>query len=105
MNVLTELWLGFAPGEYSATRLLGPDRIAEGAASLERAGLVADGQLTDAGRTCRLGLEDDTDRSQRHLVELLGDHLDDVIAGADAVSTRIVDARSFPTDPRKRAAG
>jgi len=105
VNVLTELWLGFAPGEYSATRMLGPDLVGDGLAELERAGLVADGALTDAGRTCRDELERDTDRSQHHLVEALGDQLDPVVARAEAISAAIVAARSFPTDPRKRAAG
>ena len=105
VNVLTELWLGFGVGEYSATRLLGPDRLAEGVASLERAGLMADGALTDAGRTCRDGLEDDTDRSQRQLVEALGAELDAVVEGAGAIADAIIAARSFPSDPRKRAAG
>jgi hypothetical protein len=105
VNVLTELWLGFGPGEYSATRLIGPDRVAEGVASLERAGLVADGALTPAGRACRDALELDTDRSQRQLIDAIGDQLEPIVAGAEAVSSRLVAARSFPSDPRKRAAG
>jgi hypothetical protein len=105
VNVLTELWLGFAVGEYTATRLLGPDAVAAGVASLERSGLVADGALTDAGRVVRERLEDDTDRSQRALVEALGDQLEPIVAGTDAISAALVAARSFPSDPRKRAAG
>jgi len=105
VNVLTELWLGFGVGEYSATRLIGPDRLAEGVATLERAGLVGGGALTDTGRTCRDALELDTDRSQHHLVEALGEQLDPIVAGAEAVSAALLAARSFPTDPRKRAAG
>jgi hypothetical protein len=104
-NVLTELWLGFRVGEYTGTRGFGPDQVGAAVAALEGEGLVADGQLTSAGRARRDAIEEATDRSQADLVTALGDRLDPIIEAADAVSTAIVGARQFPTDPRKRAAG
>ncbi len=105
VNVLTELWLGFEVGEYSATRGLGPDQLAVAVATLEEQGLVADGALTDAGRSVRDELEAATDRSQRQLIDELGPTIEPIIERADAISADLVRARSFPTDPRKRAAG
>jgi hypothetical protein len=46
-----------------------------------------------------------TDSSQDTLVEALGERLDEVVAGAAIVSAALLAARSFPHDPRKRAAG
>ncbi|MGZ4706618.1 MAG: SCO6745 family protein [Acidimicrobiales bacterium] len=105
VNVLTELWLGFGVGEYSATRGLGGDRLAATVASLEGQGLVTDGALTSAGRALRDELEAATDRSQRSLISALGDDLEPIVLATDAVSASIVAAQAFPSDPRKRAAG
>ena len=104
-NVLTERWLGFGFGEYSATRGFGPDVLAAAAARLEAKGWMAGNDLTDAGRRARADIEASTDASQIGLVTALGSALDSVVAGADAISQRLVEARSFPADPRKRAAG
>jgi hypothetical protein len=104
-NVLTELWLGFGLGEYSSTRGFGPDAIAAAVGALERRGWLSDGQLTDVGRVVRSGIEAATDVSQQRLVEACGGDLDAIVAAAAAVSDRLVEARSFPADPRKRAGG
>jgi len=105
INVLTELWLGFGVGEYSATRGLGADQLASVTARLEAQGLMADGALTPAGRALRDDIESATDRSQQQLIDALGDTVEPIIERADAISAQLVAARSFPTDPRKRAAG
>jgi len=105
INVLTELWLGFGVGEYSFTRGLGPEQLTAAVTSLETQGLMADGTLTAAGTDWRTELELTTDRSQQHLVAALGTELEGVIAGAATISDRLVTERSFPSDPRKRAAG
>ena len=104
-NILTELWLGFAIGEYSGTRGFGPDRIAAGVAGLEARGWVANGALTDAGRTVRDRIEAVTDTSEVALVDTLGDEIETIIANAEAIAERVMLARAFPHDPRKRAAG
>ena len=104
-NVLTELWLGFGLGEYSGTRGFGPDALAGASADLERRGWLSDGQLTDDGRAARRAIEAATDASQQHLVDACGTDLDVIVDGAEVISTRLIEARCFPADPRKRAGG
>jgi hypothetical protein len=104
-NVLTERWLGFDLGEYSGTRGFSPDAIAVAVAELEQRGWLSDGDVTEVGRTARSNIEAATDASQLRLVEACGADLAAIVAGAAAISTRLVDTHSFPADPRKRAGG
>ncbi len=104
-NVLTELWLGFDLGEYSGTRGFGPDALAAAVADLERRGWLSDGQLTGAGRMARSSIEASTDVSQQRLVDACATDLDVIVVGADVISTRLIEARCVPADPRKRAGG
>jgi hypothetical protein len=104
-NVVTELWLGFALGEYSGTRGFGPDELAAAVADLEARGWLLGGALTTDGREARLAIEAATDAGERRLVDAYGPALDDATAAAEAISGRLIDARSFPADPRKRAGG
>jgi len=105
MNVLTELWLGYPPGEYSATRGFSPDRIEASVAGLRQRGWLGDDGLTAAGRSARDAIEAATDRSQDALILALGDSIDTVITAASAIGSAVVAARAAPADPRKRAAG
>lgn len=105
LNVWTELWLGYGLGEYSGTRGLDELRLSNATAGLERRGWLTDGALTVAGRSARDELEAVTDATQQSLVDSLGEALDTLIDAAQTISARIVDAKAFPTDPRKRAAG
>jgi hypothetical protein len=105
LNVLTELWLGWRLGEYSATRGFSPERIDAAAATLTERGFVSDGGLTDAGRHARDALEHATDASQALLLAALGGRVDDLVDRAALVSERLIAAHAFPPDPRKRAAG
>jgi len=104
-NVLTELWLGFGLGEYSGTRGFDPDALAGAAAGLERRGWLSGDRLTDTGREARVAIEASTDAGEQRLVDTCGPSLDDLITGAAAISARLIAARSFPADPRKRAGG
>jgi hypothetical protein len=104
-NVLTERWLGFALGEYSATRGFGPEALADGVRRLERRGWMRGDEITDSGRDARAVIEASTDAGQGALVEACGGNLADIISRAADVSTRLVEARAFPADPRKRAGG
>ena len=104
-NVLTELWLGFGLGEYSGTRGFGPDALAGAAASLERRGWLEGDRLTDTGREARVAIEASTDAGEQRLIDSYGPSIDDLIAGAAEISARLIAARSFPADPRKRAGG
>jgi hypothetical protein len=106
MNVLTEVWLGYAVGEYSVTRGLAAGDVARAVAALVGRGwLDAEGAMTPAGRAARDEIEASTDRSQEALLAALGDDIDAVIAIADDLSARILGAQAAPADPRKRAAG
>ncbi len=104
-NVLTERWLGFGLGEYSATRGFGPPQLGAAVANLQARGWMDGDDLTDRGRAARVRIEDVTDASQEALIEGCGAGLDGIIAKAGDISTRLVAARAFPADPRKRAGG
>lgn len=104
-NVLTERWLGFGLGEYSATRGFGPPQLGAAVANLQARGWLDGDDLTDRGRAARVRIEEVTDASQEALIEGCGAGLDGIIAKAGDISTRLVAARAFPADPRKRAGG
>ena len=104
-NILTELWLGYDLGEYSGTRGFNPAQLATAMAGLDQRGWTSGGMLTAAGSAARLELEAVTDASQQQLVTLLGPGIDAIINSAAEISAQIIAARSFPVDPRKRAAG
>ncbi len=104
-NVLTERWLGFGLGEYSATRGFGPSELGVAVANLQARGWMDGDDLTDRGRAARVRIEEVTDAGQEALIEACGAGLDDIIARAADISNRLVAARAFPADPRKRAGG
>lgn len=104
-NLMTELWTGYAAGEYTATRGFDEKRIADALGGLQARGWVADGRLTQVGRAVRDAVEDATDRTQDPLMARLGDRVEDLIAQSERLSALLVTAASAPTDPRKRAAG
>jgi hypothetical protein len=106
MNVLTERWLDFPLGEYSATRGFPTARLDQAAASLRRRGWLDAGHaLTPDGRTAREAIERATDTSQAGFIAALDDDLDAVITSAASVATAVLDAHAAPADARKRAAG
>jgi hypothetical protein len=105
MGVLTETWVGYPVGEYSGTRAWPPDVQAAAVARLEADGMVADGALTDRGRSFRDGIEAATDAAQAELIEALGGRLGALTEELDGWSKLCVEAGAFPPDIRKRAAG
>lgn len=105
MNVLTELWLDYDLGEYSASRAWSEARTAAALDELRRAGLLDGDRLTEAGRARRQAVEDRTDALCAGVVASLGDRLDEITTSLDRWSAACVAARSFPPDPRKRAGG
>ena len=106
MNVLTEVFLGFPLGTYSATRGFAPEQLATAAATLRSRGwLGKDNALTPTGERARNELEAATDRSQTAVIERLGDQLESVVARATTVGVAVISANAAPADPRKRAAG
>jgi hypothetical protein len=65
MNVLTETWLGYPLGEYSATRGFSPEQLASAESRLkDRGWMAADSTMTEAGRQARIAIEEATDLSQ-----------------------------------------
>jgi hypothetical protein len=106
LNVLTELWLGYAVGEYSSTRGLGADTLASAVSRLRDRGWIdATGDLTNDGRGARLEIEATTDGGQQQLIGADGKDLDRAIGLADRVSAGALRSAAAPADPRKRAAG
>ncbi len=103
--MLTERWLGFGLGEYSATRGFGAEALAAGVSRLQARGWMEGDELTDSGRAARAAIEASTDAGQQALVEACGDDLEEVIARAADISSRLIEARACPADPRKRAGG
>lgn len=105
MGILGEVWLGYAVGEYSGTRAWPQETHDAAAARLAADGLIADGTITARGREVRDGIEAATDAAQADLVAAVGDELDAVVTALDTWSAACIEARTFPGDPRKRAAG
>ncbi len=107
LNVLTELWLGFAVGEYSGTRGMSADAQAAAVGAISRGvdGWRTADSPTPAGRRAT-ALEAATDVSQQALVDALGPSIEGIIErGRGDLRMRSSPPSSFPTDPRKRAGG
>lgn len=105
MNVLTELYVGMPLGSYSSSR--GWDEVAlqQAAARLRDRGLMDQESLTDDGRSFRVDIEAQTDTMQQSIIDAIGNGLDDLVSVAGDWSQRCIDARSFPPNVFKRAAG
>jgi hypothetical protein len=105
MNVLTELWIGYPPGEYASTRRHPPEAIDAAMTTLAARGWLDGSALSAAGRDARDGIEGATDAAQDRLLENLGDDTERVIQAASAMADEVIAAGAFTDDPRKRAAG
>ncbi len=105
MNILTELWVGYPLGGYSASRRWSPARTNTALEGLRRDGLLDGDELSELGRTRRDQLEAATDVAQASMIEALGDALADTLEALERCSVACIDAGSFPADLRKRDAG
>lgn len=105
MNILTELWVGWPLGSFSATRAWGPERTERALARLRADGLIDGDGLTEAGRTTRQAIEDRTDALEQAVVDAIGPELPEVIARLNAWGAQVTASGNFPPDLRKRAAG
>ncbi len=105
MNVFTELWNGMQLGSYTSTHGWHEEQITQAVASLQARGWLADGALTEEGRTVRNELEAATDAAQWPVVHALGSSLDDVAAQLPVWGDACVAAGVFPADVLKRACG
>lgn len=104
-NLLTELWVGYQPLTYSATRAWSPEAMAAAQAALRDRGLLDGDQLSAAGRSLREQVETATDGAVAPVVDALGDRLDDVVERCTAWGSAVVERGWFPPDAYKRAAG
>ncbi|MEO1061803.1 MAG: hypothetical protein AAFZ07_10320 [Actinomycetota bacterium] len=105
MNLLTELWVGFPLGTYSATRGWSAEELSATAEDLREIGLLDGDQLSDEGRILRNDIEAATDELELPIVEALGTDDETIVGRLDAWSQRCIEAKAFPPDPFKRAAG
>ncbi len=103
--MLTELWVGMPLLSYAATRAWPPEAMQAAVQGLELRGWVADGGLTDEGRTARTEIEARTDAQEQSVVDALGERLEQVCAQLDDWGARCVQTGGFPADVLKRAAG
>ena len=104
-NLLTELWVGYAPLAYAATRAWSPQAMADAQQRLRDRGLLDGDRLSDAGRALRTQVEHATDTAMEPVVATLGDRLPDVVARCDTWGAALVERGWFPPDAAKRAAG
>ena len=105
MNVLTELWIGYEPGEYSSTRRHSLESVEVALGAFAERGWWDGDALTAEGRSARDAIEAATDASQRQLVEHLGSDIDRLTLVAAEMAETVVAAGAFTADQRKRAAG
>jgi hypothetical protein len=105
MNMLTELWVGWPLGTFSATRAWGPERTEQALTRLRGEGLIDGDELTEAGRSARQAIEDRTDALEQAVVDAIGPELLDVIAQLNAWGAKVTESGNFPPDPREHAAG
>lgn len=105
MNILTGLYCGYPLLAYVATR--GWSDAEQGAAvdRLRSRGLIDGDELSAAGLTLRVGLEEQTDAMQRSVIDAIGPDLDAHVKQLDTWSNALVAAGGAPPDPAKRAAG
>ena len=104
-NLLTEMVVGWEPLAYTASRGWSEEAMSAGMSRLVSRGLVADGELTDAGRALREDVEDRTDASVARVVEAIGDDLDETVDAVTGWGDAVVERGWFPPDPYKRASG
>ena len=105
MNVLTELWIGYPPGEYSSTRRHSSESIELALHAFIERGWWDGHALTAEGHSARNAIEGATDASQQQLVERLGSDINRLIDTAAEMAETVVAVGAFTDDRRKRAAG
>jgi len=105
MNILTELYCGYQPLTYTATRGWTQEQLTAALERLRGRGLVSGSSLSEEGLRFRGRLEVQTDAMQQSIIDAVGPHLDSHITRLNAWSNALVTAGGAPPDPAKRAAG
>ena len=97
IGLLTELYWGLPMRSYSRTRAWSPAEFDAAEARLSERGLVADGQLTPAGREAREAVEVATDAQQRPVLRALGDDgFEELAAILAPWGVALREARAYP---------
>lgn len=103
--LLTELWVGYEPLAYTASRAWSPEAMSAAQAALRDRGLLDGDALSPQGRVLRERVESATDQALAPVVTALGDRLEEVLARCEGWGQALVDRGWFPPDAYKRAAG
>jgi hypothetical protein len=99
IGLLTELQWGMPPRSYIRTRAWSDGDLDAAEARLEAAGLMADHQLTDAGRQRREDLELATDARMAPVLDALGDDLPELCDLLRGWSEQVTAAGGYPESP------
>jgi D-serine deaminase-like pyridoxal phosphate-dependent protein len=99
MGLLTELYWGMPSRTYVRTRAWSDADLDAAEARLEAAGLMADHQLTDAGRARREEIELVTDTAMQPALDALGDDLDELVALLTPWDLAVMEAGGYPASP------
>jgi hypothetical protein len=96
IGLLSELYWGLPMRSYVRTRAWSDDQLDAAEARLAGRGLVAEGGLTEAGRTFREAIEVATDRQCEDIVETLGQGLEELIDLLAPWGRAVRDAAGYP---------
>ena len=96
VGLLTELYWGLPLRSYIRTRAWSDAQLDEAEGRLSERGLVADGALTEAGRTLRESVEVATDAQCEVMVDALGDGFDELIELLTPWGQAVRDAGGYP---------
>ena len=105
MNLVTELWVGWEPRAYTATRGWSPEAMTGAEEALQRRGLLAGDRLTADGRALRDEVERRTDAAVEPLLAEIGPDLDRLTLQLDRWAGQVVAGGAAPPDPYKRISG
>lgn len=105
MNILTELWVGWPLGAFSATRAWSQAQSEQALARLRANGLLDGDQLSEKGRSVRQAIEDNTDALEQPVINAIGADLPHVLAELKSWGNLVIESGNFPPDLRKLAAG
>jgi hypothetical protein len=99
IGLLTELYWGMPSRTYVRTRAWSDADLDAAEARLESAGLMADHQLTEQGRTAREEIELVTDAAMAPALDALGDDLEELAGILTPWDQAIMDAAGYPPSP------
>jgi hypothetical protein len=97
IGLLTELYWGLPTKTYVRTRAWSDQDLDEGIARLATRGLLADGELTEAGKAEREAVETATDRQCKAIIESIGDSFDDLVGLLTPMAAAIRAASGYPS--------